>query len=121
MSNKAIIILLVIFLLFSFFYLAYAEHKQADLNYQKDWWVLSFVNPKDASLNFVIENHSGKNNFHWEVLANEIKIKEDSVEASKGTTKNINLSDINTGDFGNKKISVKVSADSEEKEIYKNL
>jgi hypothetical protein len=119
--QKKIIYSLIIFLLISFVYLAYTEKKQADLDYQKDWWALSFVNPKDKSLNFVIENHSQKNNFHWEVLANGNTIIEASIEASKGTAKNIDLSDFNIKDFENKKISVKVSADGEEKEIYKNL
>jgi hypothetical protein len=119
--QRKIIFFTIIILLFSFFYLAYTEKKQADLNYQKNWWILSFDNPKDNTLNFSIENHSNKNNFHWEVLADGNIIKEAAISASRGVTKDIDLSDINIKDLENKKISVKVSADGETKEIYKNF
>ena len=121
MNQKKIILFLILFLIISFSYLAYVEKKQANLNYQKNWWVLSFDNPKDNTLNFSIENHSSKTNFHWEVLAEQDKIKEGDASIVKGATKNINLSEINIKDFENKKISVKVSADNEMKEIYKNF
>ena len=90
MNQKKIISFLIIFLLISFFYLAYVEKKQADLNYQKNWWVLSFDNPNDNSLDFVIENHSSKNNFHWEVLSDTDKIKEADINIVKGNSAKIN-------------------------------
>jgi hypothetical protein len=115
--NKKIIIILVIFLIISFFYLAYVEKKQADLN-NKNFWVLYFSDPKSDNLDFVIENHSHNTNFHWEVLADENKINSGDITIVKGSTwkSNFQVADIN-----NKKITISVLSDNEKKELYKYL
>ena len=122
MNQKKIISFLIVFLFISFFYLAYVEKKQADLNYQKNWWVLSFDNPKDNTLNFSIENHSNKTNFHWEVMADGNILKEGDLVIIKGGKElRSEASELSSLSLENKKISVKVSADGEMKEIYKNF
>ncbi len=113
MNNRIIISSLIIFLIISFYYLAYVEQKQRDSG---DWWALYFDNPKSDNLNFVIENHRDKINFHWDILADKDKLKEGDVNIMKGDKKSIDISDLN---ISNKKITVAVSNGGEKKEIYK--
>jgi hypothetical protein len=121
MQQRKIILFFIILFIASSFWLFYQSDKQRDPNSGGDWWAAYFVDPKGDSLNFSIENHSDKINFHWEIFADQDKIAEASTEAPKGTTKDINLSNIDTKNFANKKISVRISADDEVREIYKNL
>lgn len=112
MSNR-IIISLIIFLIISFFYLAYTEQSQRNSG---DWWALYFENPKSDNLDFVIENHSDKTNFHWEILADKEAIKNDDIKIMKSDKKSINITDLNDS---NKKITILVSNGDGKKEIYK--
>lgn len=118
MNNKKIFAFLIIFLIASFFYLAYIEQKQQDLDYQKNWWTLYFEDPKIDNLNFVIENHSDNDNFHWEVFKDKEKIEENDIGISKGRKASVDLSAI-ISDKG--KMAIIVSGNNEKKEIYKYL
>jgi hypothetical protein len=120
MQKKIIIICIALFIASSF-WLFYQSGKQNNPNFGRDWWAVYFANPKDNSLNFAIENHSAKNSFHWELLNGTNVIQKGDLNISKGETVNSNFQDLNSSDFKDKKISVKVSADDETKEIYKNL
>lgn len=114
MNNKIIITFLIIFLIASFFCLAYAEQNQYK---ESDFWALYFSDPKDSNLNFIIENYGDKTNFHWEILADKDKIDEGNITIFKGNKEIINLSEL--GDE-NKKITIIVSDGDKKKEIYKN-
>ena len=59
MSNKSIILSLLIFLLFGLGFLAYTETQQSPTN-QVGFY---FSNPKDESLDFIIENNSDETDF----------------------------------------------------------
>ena len=85
--------------------------------YGADWWAVYFENPKDASLNFVIENHSNQNNFHWDIISGTDKIKSGDISVVKGSTWTSNVQI----EGSNKKITVVITAGDEKKEIYKNL
>lgn len=118
MKERKIILLLALFLIISFSYLAFVETRQADLNYQKNWWVVYFENPKDSSLNFTIENHSDTNNFHWEVLQDKTKISESDTQIPKGEKNTIPL---NLKDVIDKKITILISDSKDKEEIYKQF
>lgn len=119
MNNKKIIISLAVFLFASFTYLTYVEQKYHDYDSQKDWWISYFNNPKSNDLDFTIENHSGKNNFHWEIFSGKNKpYLEGDIEISKGEKKNV-TPELKNGE--NKKITVKISTGDDSKEIYKNF
>lgn len=113
MSSKIIISLLIIFLIASFLYLAYIEQNQRG---EGNFWVLYFADPKSGNLNFVIENHSDKNNFHWEVLADKEKINEGDENIAEGSTWKRGFQ---VADTDGKKITIIVSDGENEKEIYK--
>jgi hypothetical protein len=118
MKEKKIILILVLFLLASFSYLAFVETRQADLNYQKNWWVVYFENPRNESLNFTIENHSDQNKFHWEVLQDKTKLSEGEAQISKGEKNTI---PVDLKDVIGKKITISISDSKEKKEIYKQF
>lgn len=117
MNNKIIILSLIIFLIAGFFYLAYIGQKQSDPKNQ-NFWVLYFADPKSDNLNFVIENHSDKNNFHWKVSSGNKKIAEGGADIKKGETKKI---DYNIYDTAGKKITISVSDGENKKKVYKNF
>lgn len=117
-SQKLVIISIVSFFVLSSFWLFLTSKKYMNPDHNSDWWSIYFENPKNQDLTFVIENHSLKNAFQWKVFDKEIVVREGSVEIPKGETKKISV------DFQaeiNEKIIVRVSADNEIKEIYRNF
>ncbi len=116
-SNKTIVIFTVIFFLASALFLAYTENRQSNENLQKDWWVLSFNDPKSEDLKFTVENHSNENNFHWEILVGKKKTQEGDIKILKGSswTSNVQLDNLSG------KIIIRVSSGSDKKEIYKSF
>mgnify|MGYP001571696796 CR=1 FL=1 len=117
MSSKKIILFIATLFFLSSAYLFFVDSRDSDPDFQKNWWVLYFASPKGDALDFVIENHSDKNNFHWEVFDEKNKINEGNVKIEKGATwasdVKVNISD--------KKITIIVSDGTEKKEIYKNF
>jgi len=103
--------------LISAVYLSWMEKRQADLNLNKNWWALSFDNPKSNDLSFTIENHSQKTNFHWEMISGSVKIKTGDAMIAGGATWTSNVQVNNLAG----KISIVVTSGSDKKEIYKNL
>jgi hypothetical protein len=128
MSNKPIILSLIIFLLFSFGFLAYTETKQQSPASQ-NWWLIYFSSPKDKNLDFVVENNSDQTNFHYEVSDGASKLKEADINIVKGEKKEIKTafasSDAKALEdkeaAADKKITIRVSAGDDSKEIYKNF
>ncbi len=119
MKNKLIILTTILFFILSASSLAWIEKKQSDENEGKNWWALYFAEPKSDSLNFVIENHSNENNFHWEISHGGNKIKEGNTTIEKGSALQLN-SHLNIAPE-NKKIIIQVTSGDKKKEIYKNL
>lgn len=117
MQQKKIIIFIIVLFIASSFWLFRASDKFVDLNDGKNWWALSFSEPKTENLDFAIENHSDQADFHWEVLIKDKKIQEGDEKIEKGQRKNIVVDSISeTG-----KIMIEVTAGGGGREIYKNL
>jgi len=116
-QSKLILFLIALFTVTSA-YLFFVDSRDNSLDFRKDWWVVYFNEPKDDSLDFVIENHSEKNKFHWEALDGKNKIDEGNVEIDKGDLKLIFATAENMKD---KKMTIQVSDGAEKKEIYKNF
>ena len=119
MKNNIIILATILFFILSASSLAWIEKKQSNENEGKDWWALYFTEPKSDSLNFVIENHSNENNFHWEISYGGDKIKKGNSNIKKGSALQLN-SHLNI-EPENKKIIIQVISGDKKKEIYKNL
>lgn len=118
MNNKKIILLAVFLMLASFIYLAAREIHFADYKTGGQTWFLYFNEARSNDLSFTIENYSQHQNFTWSLYLDNDKIQEDSGEIISGSQKII-TPNINLPDIGGKKITVKVTADKDEKDIYK--
>lgn len=118
MQNKSIVLVIIIFLVLSFSFLAFEEKKDSNIDSQ-NLWFLYFKNPKDKTLDFTIENHSENTAFHWEIIMNKTKIKEADTTIKKGQSETIPVSAI---DISEKKILIIVTdSENKQKEIYKNF
>ena len=117
MQRKIIIFIIFLFVLSSA-YLLWTAKNFNNPDYQKNWWALYFENPKSDNLNFVIENHSDKTNFHYVISSGSDKIEEKDVSINKGEIKNIKpaLAKTSAG-----KVTVQVILEENKKEIYKNF
>lgn len=118
MNQRTIILFTAILFISVSFFLFYVSDKNMDPANNKDWWSLSFENPKDNSLDFSVDNFSKVSQFKWEIYADKNKIAEGSVEAVKGEKKNINPGV--AGESG-KKMTITVYSGEDKKEIYKNF
>ena len=118
MQRKIIIFISVLFIASSF-WLFYQNNKQTDLNLNKNWWEIYFIDPKSDSLDFIIENYSNEIDFHWEVLAGKEKIKEGDTKIEK--SKKTEINPVLNSNFKDEKITIAISAGDEKKEIYKNF
>lgn len=113
-NQKIIIVSLVFFLLASFIFLAYTEHRQHRLN---SGWFLYFKNPKNSELEFIIENYTSDSEFEWKLLANDNLIKSEKIIVKNKEEKII---EINKGSLKGK-IKIEVKHEKDKKEIYKVL
>ena len=115
--QKKIIIFIILLFAASSMWLFHENAKLTDPNLGKNWWALAFSNPKDSNLNFTIENHSQKNNFHWEMMSGNVKIKSGDAVVANGAAW---TSNVRADNFAGK-IIIQVSSGSDRKEIYKSL
>jgi hypothetical protein len=120
MQKKIIIFTIALFVLSSA-YLFYVAKNFNDPDYQKNWWAVYFENPKANDLNFVIENHSDKTNFHYIVTNGNDKVEEKDVLVNKEESSRFNLRDSLRLNLENKKVTIQVISGDEKKEIYKNI
>lgn len=113
MQNK-IIFSVVIFFATSFFFLAQTENKQY---LQSNQWFLSFENPTEENISFMIDNQNKKQSFRWEYWREREKITEGDLDIEKNSTQIISIDPIKTQE--KRKNIIKVLTDEKEKEIYK--
>jgi hypothetical protein len=114
MSHRFIIIAFTLLLLTSFSFLAWTEEKAKDPDRGKNWWALSFRDPKDKSLAFDIENHTAdKTYFAYIVTRGDKVLYRDSLIISRGTTERVSLDGAQS--LAKKRTTVTVWVDPEEK------
>ena len=116
-QEKKIIYFLITLFVLSSGWLFWVNERGMDPNYQKNWWVVYFQDPKSENLNFTIENHSDKNNFRWEVLSGGSILQSAEFAIPKGQSKGFLVNVPNRED----KITVSVSDGEKKKDIYKNF
>ncbi len=111
MNQKIILTFLIIFLIASFSWLAFAERKQQEIDGQ---WFLYFQNPTNKSLDFVVENYTDDPEFSWKLLDdNNKEITNGKVKVLKNNKKTVILTEPSDG------TTIKVSHRNEHKSIYK--
>jgi hypothetical protein len=121
MSSKIIIIATIILLIVSFSILFVIEAKNHDYDYRKSWSVVYFENPRDDSLDFVIENHQGeKADYGYKILIGNDKVIDDNIEIE--ATAKQKISPVLSGEkLNDSKIMIVVGFKDTEYKIYKNL
>ncbi len=121
MSSKIIIITTTVLLVASFSLLFVIEAKNQDYDYKKTWSVVYFENPRDTSLDFVVENHQGKKaEYKYEVSIGEKKMIDEAVEIKAGEEKKISPVLENSIEK-NGQIEIVVEFNDAEYRIYKNI
>jgi len=119
MQNKIIISVFVTCLVISFSFLAYHERKSQDIDAQ-NLWFLYFSDPKSSALDFSVENHADKTEFHWELFSDKTKLQDGNLSVKKGAIVTSTVPEI--PDQLGKKISIQVTAnDNNIKEVDKTF
>ena len=120
-GTKLIIFFTVILFLASSMYLFSVSSGFEKSAGAADWWAVDFQDAKGNGLNFTIDNHGTENSFHWEILLDNQKAQEGSLNIPAGGAKSFMPS---LPETSGKKITVSVTLGSDAnntKEIYKNL
>ena len=121
MSSKIIIIATSILLIASFSVLFVIEAKNHSYDYNKAWSVVYFENPRDASLDFAIENHEGaKAEYGYKVYINDDKVIDEKVEIEAGAKQKISPV-IPSERLAGNKILIDVNYKDTNYKIYKSL
>jgi hypothetical protein len=121
MSSKIIIIATIILLIVSFSVLFIVEAKNHSYDYKKSWSVVYFENPRDNSLDFVIENHQGeKASYGYKVFIGDNKVIENNVDIEAAAKQKISPI-IPNEKISENKILIDVSYKDTDYKIYKNL
>ena len=84
-----------------------------------NWWAIYFNDPKNQSLDFIIENHRTETTFHWEAYLDKEKFDEGEVRVEYKKTGLIELA--TPKDTTGKKVRLVVSQNIQQQEIYKNF
>lgn len=82
------------------------------------WWSVYFNDPKGSNLDFTIENHNAKTDFHWEAFREKEKINEGDLTISQNQSEQVKISSV---DFYEKKIRIVVTQNTAQEEIFKNF
>lgn len=132
LNQKMVVYVLFLMLIVSSVYLFQKEQAEENLDYQKNWWVVSFADAQDSSLDFTLENHSPNSEFRWEIASGEAVLGsgkivlppggQKTILFNKKTDEPVKSSALKSPSLPqNKKITVKVITGEETKEIYKIL
>lgn len=116
-QGKKIIIFLIFIFIVGSSYLFFVSERYQDPEYNKNWWVVYFEDMQGSGMDFVLENHSGQTDFHWDVSVNKEKIQEGNLQIPRGQRQVVSLDAFQEKE----KITITVSAGDEKKEIYKYL
>lgn len=121
MSSKIIVIAAVILIIASFSVLFVIEAKNHNYDYNKSWSVVYFENPRDNSLEFMIENHEGSQaSYDYKIFINDEKVIEEKVDVNAGAKQEI-LPVIPSEKLAGNKILIEVSYKDSNYKIYKSL
>lgn len=91
MSQKIIILAIVLMFGASFTSLAYTEKRAADPDLGKDWWAVSFDSPYDNTMGFTIENHGHTNYFSYVVTKGDKAIDRNFIIVPEGKSVTVPL------------------------------
>jgi len=117
MSQNKLILIALLFFFVSVTLLFWKNDRGLNPDLGKNWWTLSFVSPnQNEKLDFLIENHSDKNEFSYEVrVGKELIMKNVFIAKSKEKT-TVRIPSIKPQ---SERVQITVTAGTEKKEIYR--
>jgi len=125
MSSKVIIIATLLLIAVSFSVLFVIETKNHNYDFDKSWTVVYFDNPRNSSLEFMIENHQGsKTEYAYEIFVNDQSVAKNRVEIAAGAKQKIEpILDLNKYRAGseNARVEIDVSLGEVKYKIYKDI
>jgi hypothetical protein len=118
MEKKILIFIIILFAASSVWLFSASDSL---INSGRRDWSLSFSEPTSENLNFIVENYSEKNEFHWAILSGRDKLQEGNAKIRKNTKQEIIPDQWEKRNLKNRKIIIRVSVGDEMKEIFKNF
>ncbi len=100
------------------FALAYASKQALDPDNGKNWWVVSFVDPTGANLDFTLENHSDTAHFTYTITRDRTLTDATVLDIPNGQSRTIHVEP----STGAEKVIIDIQgSNKDKKELYKNL
>lgn len=116
-SEKHLVIIFSALFLMSASFLFWQNERELDPNQGKDWWTLSFADPKDPNnLDFTVENHSNTTEFTYQILSEKQVLLTGNISTKPGTDITIRRE---VTAPSSARVSIIVSDGIEKKEIYR--
>lgn len=120
MTGKSLFFSLLILFTLSAAYLFSVNERGLDPDTGKSWWSLSFAEPqKEASLVFVVSNHTATNQFRYTVSADEETLAGGTIVVEPGN----DMTHVPSVSFmpQSGRITIIVTHDGKEETIYRSL
>jgi hypothetical protein len=118
MHHKNIIYGCIILIVLSFICLTIRVNQAKDANVNKNWWVLSFVQPDSDVLDFTIENHTNSTQFTYEIQQPNNEPLKRTLVIEKGDTKEVSVASSSESSSDETRITV-WTQENDKKEISK--
>lgn len=117
MKQKKLIFIASSFFFLSAFFLFHQNDRGLDPDLGKNWWTLAFSSlDQNEKIDFIIENHSDKNEFSYEVSVGKEVILEDTFTAKSKEKTIVRIPSIKQQ---SERVRITVTDGTEKKEIYK--
>lgn len=117
MSQKILIAICILLFVASSTFLFWRNKDEMDPSKNKNWWTLSFEDPKDqTSLDFTVKNYSDNTTFQYELVSERQTLVRDTFELRRGETKTITPI---VEPIQQSRTLITITAGNEKKEIYR--
>lgn len=115
-SQRTLLAFFVMLIVGSFIFLGWKESLEQSAVRQKNWWSVSFVDPRsEVDMRFLIENNSDNIEFHYTLLLDGKDIGSDTVQISKGDKRLIDPQ----GRATNQKYRIEIRSEDQRKTLEK--
>ena len=94
MKSSALILTTAILFIICTAVLSFIVRKDLDPNYEKDWFSIGFMTLQGDTPDFIIENHSSEESFHYDINSKGKTLSEGSFSVKKGESLDIHPENI---------------------------
>lgn len=115
-SQYSIAVLIGLSLIVTMVYAAWIEARQHNYVVDKNWWSISYAEPRGESHDFVIENYTDRELFHYVIYVDDNVLLENDVVITSGKSKYVEVDLDNPSEEVN---MIEIILDKEIKTLYK--